>query len=483
MGVIFFVLLMIPIQGEAKDKETETINIGTITVMAPQPGVEITNEKTIINVDEFKKPGEVTTLTDVLTEIGGIDVQRANPLMASPGDEVSIRGLNEGRMVIEIDGRRINQTGHHGRYIVDWSTLNVDDIQRIEIIRGGHSVLHPFAIGGVINIITKKGKKTGDPKPEVSLKGGCGRYDTYNMSGSVNGGFGNIIGYHFSASRGETDGYLRNDFQTTDNLNGHLSLFLPREATFTAGVKYSDVHYGFPVINDPNDPDPGVSALYDNDHPKFKRSADQLRHLNWPQLPTSGSLRPEWEKHTSYLDGIFQMPLGPGTVNIHAFWTEGRRWTSSYGKGASMQDPEKYFTKDLFVDDRTKGIIFEYRDIDLFDLHKITAGAEYQELGWPDSDPIIYNVKSAYVQDVVHLSKRWTVTPGFRYYHVDMDVYYGWWEMGYDSSPPGWPFSVDNEGKTDTDDGFYPSLKVDFQATANTAIYAAVSRSYRLPCP
>ncbi|MFO7985878.1 MAG: hypothetical protein R6U38_08435 [Desulfatiglandaceae bacterium] len=34
-------------------------------------------------------------------------------------------------------------------------------------IRGGHSVLHPFAIGGVINITTKKGQKTDDPRPNV----------------------------------------------------------------------------------------------------------------------------------------------------------------------------------------------------------------------------------------------------------------------------------------------------------------------------
>jgi len=478
-----FIMVAISIPGLAGEKEPKPIDIGTITVMAPQPGVEITTERTIINLDKFERPGDVRTLTDVLTEIGGIDVQRSNPLMASPGDEVSIRGLNEGRMVIEIDGRRINHTGHYGRYIVDWSTLNLDDIERIEIIRGGHSVLHPFAIGGVINMITKKGKKTDEPKPDVSFKGGYGRCDTYNVSGSVDGGVGNIVGYHFSASRGDTDGYLRNDFQRTDNLNGHLSFFLPRDATFTAGAKYSDVDYGFPVINDPNDPDPGVAARYDDDYPKFKKSADQLRHLNWPQLPTTGSLRPEWKKHTSYLDVIFQMPLGPGIVNVHGFWTEGRRWTSSYGKGASMEDPEKKFKKDDFVDDRTKGIICEYRDIDLFDSHSVTAGTEYQELGWPDKDPIIYNVKSAYIQDVIHLGDRWTLTPGIRYYDVDMDVYYGWWEMGYDSQPPGWPFSADNSGKTDNDDGFYPSLKVDFQATPETALYAAVSRSYRLPCP
>lgn len=441
----------------AQEKEQEVIDIGTITVMAPQPGVEITTEKTVIRMDEFKKPGEVRTLTDVLTEIGGIDVQRINPLMASPGDEVSIRGLNEGRMVIEIDGRRINHTGHYGRYIVDWSTLNMDDIESIEIIRGGHSVLHPFAIGGVINIVTKKGKKTDDPKPDFNVKGGYGDYDTYNVAASVNGGAGNIVGYNFSASRQETDGYLRNNFQETDSLNGHLTFFLPRDATFSISAKYSDVLYGLPVINDP------TRADYDSDYPKYYADRDQLRHLDWPQLP--GGPTPEWEKHTTYLDGILQVPLGPGTIKVHYFQTVGRRWTSLYG-------PTGTFQEDFFIDDKTEGIIGEYRDIELFDSHQVTVGAEYQELGWPDENPVIYRVKSAYIQDVIGLGDRWTATPGVRYYHVDMDTYYS--QFG-----TGWPI----EGKKQTDDGFYPSLKVDFQATPDTALYAAVSRSYRLPCP
>ena len=142
----------------------------------------------------------------------------------------------------------------------------------------------------------------------------------------------------------------------------------------------------------------------------------------------------------------------------------GRRWTSAYGPGG--------FTEDFFVDDKTEGIIAEYRDIELFDSHSLTVGLEYQELGWPDENPIIYQVKSAYIQDVINLGDKWTITPGVRYYHVEMDTY----SSNFGS---GWP----DEGKEEDDDGFYPSLKADFQATPETALYAAVSRSYRLPCP
>ena len=444
------------VEDEEKQKASEPVDLGKITVMAPQPGVEITTEKTIIRMDEFKKPGGVRTLTDVLREIGGIDVQRINPLMASPGDEVSIRGLNEGRMVIEIDGRRINATGHYGRYIVDWSTLNLDDVERIEIIRGGHSVLHPFAIGGVINIITKKGKKTDDPKPDIAVKGAYGDFDTYTLSGSVNGGFANFVGYNFSAAKEETDGYLRNNFETANTYNGHLTFYLPQEATLFLGAKYANVNYGFPVLNDPSRPD------YDPDYPIFTMDADWLRHIGGGQPP--GPPIPQWTKHTTYLDAIFKMPLGPGTVKVHGFNQMGRRWTSIYRGGAFINDEQS--------NDETQGVIAEYRDVHLGRRHTLTVGMEYQELGAPPDNPIIYKVQSAYAQDVITLGSRWTLTPGVRYYHVDMNTYYS--QFG-----TGWPV----EGKTEKDDGLYPSLKADFQLTPETALYAAVSRSYRLPCP
>lgn len=453
------VLLLLTGPGWAQE-EDRVIDIGRITVMAPQPGVEITTDKTIIHMDEFRKPGEVRSLTDVLTEIGGIDVQRINPLMASPGDEVSIRGLNEGRMVIEIDGRRINHTGHYGRFIVDWSTLNMDDVERIEIIRGGHSVLHPFAIGGVINIITKKGDAE-QTRPEVKVSGGYGDYDTYNAAASIRGGTGSLLGYGLSVSKQETDGFLRNNFQDNQSINAHLNFNLPAGASLSLGVKYVDTQYGLPVLNDPD------RADFDPAYPVFTQDADQLRHLS--NIQFAGPPDPQWEKHTTYLDGIFEIPVGPGTFKVHGYMTEGRRWWDHWSMGA--------FVEDFFVDDITKGVIAEYRDVQLGPNHNLTFGLEYQELGWPDSNPIIYKVQSAYVQDVIRIGDRLTLTPGVRYYKVDMDVYYSWIDLGLGG--PAFPAG----GKEEDDDGFYPSLRADFQVNPKTDLYAAVSRSYRLPCP
>jgi len=448
---------------EEEKKEEKAYKFEEITVIAPQPGVEITTEKTTIHMDEFKKPGTVRNLTDVLEEIGGIDIQRSNPLLASPGDEVSIRGLNEGRMVIEIDGRRVDFTGHNGRYIVDWSSLNMDDVERIEIIRGGHSVLHPFAMGGVINIITKKGEKTDKIKPDFNVFSSFGSYDTKNYGASVNGGAANFIGYHFSASKQETDGYLRNNFQDNGSFNGHLTFWLPKDAKLSIGFKTANVKYGFPVLNDPSRSD------YDSDYPKFFGGADQLRHLpNIAQLP--GPPKPYWERETYYLDGALDIPLGPGIFHAVLHQNYGKRDIYAYDASGNYSHS--------IIKDRTRGLISEYRDVSLFGFNLLTFGFDYQELGDPDNDPMIYIVKSAYIQDVISLlDGRLKLTPGVRYYNIDMDTYYAWFEQGKTS--PAFPTG----GKTQTENGWFPSFKADFQATPTTALYAYVSRSTRLPCP
>ncbi len=94
LGLTGLVLaLVVPVQAaplEAPASESEEgVALEQITIMAPQPGVEITTEKTVIHIDQFRRAGLLRTLEDVLQEIGGIDVLRANvagePHVGQPG--------------------------------------------------------------------------------------------------------------------------------------------------------------------------------------------------------------------------------------------------------------------------------------------------------------------------------------------------------------------------------------------------------------
>ncbi len=105
----------------------------------------------VIDGDAIRETG-ARTLADVLEEQGGIQVNSSLGL----GSEVFVDGLDGRHVLILIDGRPVNGRVNNR---VDVSRLPVSPgmIERIEIVRGPMSALYGSeALGGVINIITKK---------------------------------------------------------------------------------------------------------------------------------------------------------------------------------------------------------------------------------------------------------------------------------------------------------------------------------------
>jgi len=177
----------------------EAVKIGQIVVTATrteEPAGSVPSSLTVITSDEIEKK-QATTVLEVLREVPGLDVVQSG----GPGKESSvlIRGGNSGHTLVMIDGVQVNSPTL-GSY--NFADLTVDNIERVEIIRGPQSTLYGSdAMAGVINIITKKGK--GAPKITVSAE--AGSFSTYREAVSISGGSDKNT-FSISFSRVDTDG-------------------------------------------------------------------------------------------------------------------------------------------------------------------------------------------------------------------------------------------------------------------------------------
>ena len=121
------------------------------------------------------------SLVDVLRTVPGVDVSESG----GPGSTTNIRlrGANTGQTLVMIDGIRINDpSAASGDF--DFSMFVPSAIERIEVLKGPQSALYGSdAMGGVVNIITKKG--TGPAQFNVRTEGGS--YGTAVTNGSVTG--------------------------------------------------------------------------------------------------------------------------------------------------------------------------------------------------------------------------------------------------------------------------------------------------------
>jgi len=132
---------------------------------------------TVLRPDEFAS--QFRTTEDLLSRTPGVNIRSANGQFST----VSIRGSSAEQVLVLLDGVRIN-TGEGGS--VDFSTIPLESVERIEVIRGGGTTIYGAdAVGGVVNIVTRKPA----PTPEVAAAATCGSLDTVKgwVTGSAGG--------------------------------------------------------------------------------------------------------------------------------------------------------------------------------------------------------------------------------------------------------------------------------------------------------
>ncbi|MBI1979997.1 MAG: TonB-dependent receptor [Methylocystis sp.] len=161
----------------AADVEDQTVVTPT---RVEQPVSSSGASVSVIHAHDIQKRGSLA-FNDVLRGVPGLDVFSTG----GPGTQTSVflRGSTPGQTLVLIDGIRIGDPAStDGSF--DFGRLIPTDIERIEVLRGPQSALYGSdAMGGVINIITRRGK--GAPQGWAMTEGGS--YGTSSSHASISG--------------------------------------------------------------------------------------------------------------------------------------------------------------------------------------------------------------------------------------------------------------------------------------------------------
>lgn len=185
----------------AQDRAGQAIDEVVVTASrSPKKISEIGKVVRVISTETLAK-SQGRTLPEVLNNVAGLTIGGNGN---NPADikAVYLRGASAANTLILLDGIPVNDASEiTGEYNI--SAIAVDQIERIEILKGGNSTLYGSdAVAGVINIITKKGSG----KLAANVMATAGSYNTFKEMLGLNGQIGNTS-IAFNASNLDSKGF------------------------------------------------------------------------------------------------------------------------------------------------------------------------------------------------------------------------------------------------------------------------------------
>lgn len=223
-------------------------DLGTVTVSASriaQQNYKVAGNLTIINKDEIEA-SNATTVPELLNKALGVHVYDYGTTKSAT---VDIRGFGEtaaSNVLVLINDRKINSVDLSGP---DLSRIPIGSVERIEIIRGAGSVLYgDNAVGGVVNIITKKGSG-----PLSGRIGGLyGSYDTQGTDLEVSGEQNNVSYYLYSKYMDDR-GYRQNSDVLSKDYDARLGYKLWDKVGMDLNLTWHEDEFGLPgALSDAN---------------------------------------------------------------------------------------------------------------------------------------------------------------------------------------------------------------------------------------
>lgn len=289
-------------------ESNEAINLQKVVVSAT--GFEQdadSNLRNVISIEgkDLQNKGYVS-LEQALERISGISF-----VNFGLGRNIDMRGQGDKSNIavkVMIDGRAINVLDNsHG--VTPLNSINLDNVERIEIIPGGGSVLYGSGTrGGVINIITKKQKSDAFA---INLKSSA--YDHGRLGGNlgINGAkqINENLAFSFDIQSFNLDGY-----QEGYNEKGYFI----NTKTYIDINDNSDLTLGYNYFKSKNTSSGYLTKAQAQSNPTQKGKSDNITQINRPEISLD---------YHYYFDDIWEF-------NLEAFWQNQKiNYLKSVGSG------------------------------------------------------------------------------------------------------------------------------------------------------
>ena len=406
IGVLLFVFFTSTIHGAEPPRE-DTLDPVVVTDTrlrdVEQPASRVPGKVIVVTADEIRNLG-ATTVQEVLQYQTGI------VLYDSIGNElqqtIDLRGFN-GQPVpttsVFVDGVRVNEPDFN---TINFDLIPIEDIERIEIMPGTATVFGRNALGGVINITTKRGRRD---KVHFGFDTGGGSFGRQRHSFNTDGPlpFGNLD-YYFGVTRELTQGFREDSGARSTRIFGKLGYKLGETTDATLSYTHVQDHLkqagsvAASILRADRDDNSSPGDFYDGD---LHQLALNLRQ----KLPAGFSLAANGFFRSNDLDTFVNFDRGDGSCPS----CNSRLFTEIRSGGTALQ-----LTHD--------GAVFEKKNL-------FTIGAEYNRnqfhiqnsgnffgpfLNKQSTDEDVFGV---YLSDTFNLFERLSLQAGFRYDRDRMD--------------------------------------------------------------
>lgn len=204
----------------------------------PTPRTDLPTNISVITSEDIEKSG-AHSLPDLLDRLPGIDLTRSGSLGSFTS--IRIRGVTTADQIqVLLDDEPLGGVSIQN---INIDLIPLEDIERIEVVRGGSSVLYGAnTIGGVVRILTKRHVSE---RPSVSAGFEGGSFQTKIARASA-GAKGNHLYGRVTGSGYDTDGFQRNADVKNRNGSGDIGYFFENGGSLDASVSVTNRDLGSP---------------------------------------------------------------------------------------------------------------------------------------------------------------------------------------------------------------------------------------------